>query len=103
MKDIGYKSENGYTGYLYGKSSMSIVNPDGNEVMHTSSRKVNTEEELKKAVDHYPELSRYTVTRIRDDGMFECCRCKKVITYLGNKDYPPFRCDCEGKNDSSNM
>lgn len=54
--DIGYTSNNGYTGYLYGKSSMSIVNPEGEEVMHTGSRKINTEEELIETVEHFPEF-----------------------------------------------
>lgn len=36
--------------------------------------------------------------------LFECSRCKKVITYLGGNAYPPFKCNCEGKkNDSSNL
>jgi len=53
---IEYTSENGYSGKLYGHSSMSIFNADGKEVMHTGSRKPNTFEELKEAVDTYPEF-----------------------------------------------
>lgn len=51
---IVYESENGYTGKLYGESSMSIFDADGNEVMHTGSRTPNTLEELKEVVDGYP-------------------------------------------------
>jgi len=51
---IEYTSENGYSGKLYGESSMSIYNKDGKEVMHTGSRKPNTLEELKEAVDSFP-------------------------------------------------
>lgn len=24
--------------------------------------------------------------------LFECVKCHDVVTYLGGKDYPPFRC-----------
>lgn len=53
-KMIHYKSENGYSGKLYGYSSMAIFDKDGNEVMHTGSRTPNTLEELKEVVDGYP-------------------------------------------------
>lgn len=52
---IHYTSPNGYSGSLYGRSSMSIFDPKGNEVLHTGSRTANTLEELKKNVDSYPE------------------------------------------------
>ena len=54
MIEIEYKSENGYSGKLYGKSSMSIYNPEGDLVLHTGSRKPQTLEELKDAVDGFP-------------------------------------------------
>ena len=54
--DIGYTSENGYTGVMYGKSSFAIYDKDGKEVLHTGSRAFNTEEELKKQVDGFPEF-----------------------------------------------
>lgn len=53
-KVIVYESENGYTGKLYGESSMSIFDADGSEVMHTGSRTPNTLEELKEVVDGFP-------------------------------------------------
>ena len=51
---ITYTSENGYTGKLYGKSSMIILDPEGKEVLHSGFRSINTEEELKKVVDDFP-------------------------------------------------
>lgn len=57
-KVIKYKSDNGYTGVLYGKSSMSIYNPEGKEVFHTGFRKknINSLDALKKHVDTFPEF-----------------------------------------------
>lgn len=43
---IEYKNSLGWRGTLYGKSSMSICDPGGREILHTSSRKINTLEEL---------------------------------------------------------
>jgi hypothetical protein len=54
VMDIRYQSYNGYSGRLYGKSSMSIYNPEGDLVLHTGSRKPQTLEELKDAVDNFP-------------------------------------------------
>lgn len=51
---ITYKSENGYTGMLYGESSMRIIDPYGKEVLHTGFRTIATEEELKEFVDDFP-------------------------------------------------
>lgn len=51
MSRIEYESENGYKGVLYGKSSMSIYDKDGNERLHTGFRNVNTLEELKEVVE----------------------------------------------------
>lgn len=53
---IKYTSDNGYTGVLYGKSSMVIYKPDGTESMHTGSRSINTYEELVKVVDKHPKF-----------------------------------------------
>lgn len=53
---IKYTSGNGYTGVLYGKSSLAIYNPDGTESMHTGSRSINTYEELVRAVDEHPKF-----------------------------------------------
>lgn len=52
---IKYTSENGFTGVLYGKSSLVILK-DNREVLHTGSRKINTREELIKCVDEFPEF-----------------------------------------------
>lgn len=57
-KPIKYKSENGYSGVLYGKSSMAIYNPEGREVFHTGFRRksINSLKELKEHVDTFPEF-----------------------------------------------
>lgn len=51
-----YTSKNGYTGVMYGKSSLVILDENGKEVFHTGSRTCNTYEELIEQVDTYPEL-----------------------------------------------
>lgn len=51
---IKYKSENGYTGMIYGESSMRIIDPYGKEVLHTGFRTISTEAELKEFVDDFP-------------------------------------------------
>lgn len=58
MKTITYESKEGYIGKLYGKSSMVIMHKSGTPYMHTDSRSINTYEELKEAVDNYPEFLR---------------------------------------------
>ena len=54
---IKYTSENGYTGMLYGESSIVIYDPDGNLVFQTGCRTINTETELKAEVDSWPDKS----------------------------------------------
>ena len=51
---IEYTSENGYTGRLYGKSSLSVFDSDGKEVLHTGKRSINTYAELKKQIEGFP-------------------------------------------------
>lgn len=55
-KTIKYTSPNGYTGIMYGLSSMAIFDKDGKEAMHTGFRSMNTKEELKEFVDKFPEF-----------------------------------------------
>lgn len=55
-KRIEYKSENGYTGVLYGERSLSVFREDGKEVFHTGSRGFNTYAELVEAVETFPEF-----------------------------------------------
>ena len=57
-KTITYVNKEGYIGKLYGKSSMVIMHQSGTPYMHTGSRSINTYEELKEAVDSYPEFLR---------------------------------------------
>ena len=53
---IKYTSPNGYTGILYGESSLAVFNPDGTESLHTGRRTIETYEELVKLVDDHPNL-----------------------------------------------
>ena len=55
-KTIKYTSKNGYTGVLYGRSSLAIHNKDGKEVLHTGFRTINTYEELVEEVENFPEF-----------------------------------------------
>ena len=53
---IKYESENGYTGILYGESSLSVFDSNGKERLHTGSRNINTLEELKHVVEAFPDF-----------------------------------------------
>ncbi len=54
---IEYKSErNGYSGVLYGDSSVSIFDPQGNEVLHTGFRSIHAMEKLRATVDKADKL-----------------------------------------------
>ena len=55
---IEYKSENGYTGVLYGWHSFSIKDKRGREVFHTGSRNFDTYERLVEEVEGFPEFSK---------------------------------------------
>ena len=56
MKEIKYTSDNGYTGVIYGRSSLVIYNPDGKVSLHTASRAIDTYDELVELVDRHPEV-----------------------------------------------
>ena len=51
-----YTSKNGYTGVMYGESSLVILDENGKEVFHTGSRTFNTYEKLVEQTDTYQEL-----------------------------------------------
>ena len=54
---IEYESNNGYTGRMYGKSSLAIYETaSGKEVFHTGFRRCNNLEELQKQVEEFPKL-----------------------------------------------
>ena len=55
MTTIRVSHPNGYSGVLYGESSMSIYY-DGREVLHTGFRSINTKEELYKRLEEMPEF-----------------------------------------------
>lgn len=48
--------ETGYMGVMYGKSSLSVFDKNGKEVMHTGSRNINTYNELVYFVDTFDEF-----------------------------------------------
>lgn len=52
---IKVEHENGYTGTLYGRSSLSIYK-EGREVLHTGSRNISTEKELYELLDRFPKM-----------------------------------------------
>lgn len=58
MGRIEYTSANGFRGVLYGRSSMIVFAPEGNEVFHTGFRAFDTREELIEFVDEMPEFLR---------------------------------------------
>lgn len=47
----------GYTGRMYGATSLSIQDKEGNEVFHTGFRNVHTYDELKETVDNFEDLA----------------------------------------------
>ena len=51
---IKVEHPNGYMGILYGKSSMTIYDKDGHEILHTGLRNPNTEEELYEVLEDMP-------------------------------------------------
>lgn len=56
VKDfVEYKHPNGYSARLYGDSSMCIYF-SGKEILYTGSRNVNTETEVMKMLEDYPNL-----------------------------------------------
>lgn len=67
METIKYTSPNGYSGVLYGESSLAIYRPDGTESLHTGRRSINTYEELVRLVDEHPEFERILANIDLDD------------------------------------
>lgn len=51
-----YKSKNGYTGRIYGKSALSVYDENGVEVLHTYDRNIETLDELKELVEDIPNF-----------------------------------------------
>ena len=52
-KQIIYEDPSGYTGVLFGRSSLIIFGPDGRERVHSGSCYLKTLEELKDVVKIY--------------------------------------------------
>lgn len=53
---IMVEHENGYYGFLYGKSSMSIFK-DNKEVLHAGFRNINTPDELYEILSEMPSFT----------------------------------------------
>lgn len=51
-----YTASNGYTGHMYGKSSLAIYNKQGRMVFHTGFRTPNTFNELKEHTDTFDDF-----------------------------------------------
>ena len=68
-KKVEYKHPNGYSAILYGQSSMSIYY-QGKQVSHTGFRNVNTEIEVLKLLEEYPEFVEKLKTAI-DNGLLD--------------------------------
>lgn len=56
VSGIKVSHPNGYSGILYGESSMVIFDKDGHEVMHTGFRTPQTEEELYELLEGMPKF-----------------------------------------------
>ena len=57
-KTVTYKSDvSGYTGVMYGRSSLIIKDPSGREVMHTGRRAGHTLDWLMDVTDNYIAFS----------------------------------------------
>jgi len=56
MSEIQYKSSNGYSGTLFGKSSLIVYDLESVICFHTGSRKINTYEELVDFIEGYPDF-----------------------------------------------
>lgn len=53
---LRYRSDNGYTGVLRTGRSLSIYDPSGMEVLHTSSPAFRNYDELVEHVDNFPHF-----------------------------------------------
>lgn len=63
---IRITSRNGYTGVLSGESTLAIYDSRGNEVMHTGSRTINSEKELRRFVNGFPKHVKQLLAIIDD-------------------------------------
>lgn len=58
---------NGYSGMLYGESSMVIYDENGHECLHTGSRNVQTETELYELLEGMPKFVEIMADIVLDD------------------------------------
>ena len=72
---IEYKSNNGYTGRMYGESSLSIFETEsGKEVFHTGFRNCNNLDDLQELVDGFPTFMRLLNEHLYADVIIEADR-----------------------------
>lgn len=51
---IKYQSKNGYTGMLYGESSLKVLNHKGETVLNSANSQIKNMPELIEFVDDFP-------------------------------------------------
>ena len=71
MTEIKVTHPNGYTGVLYGESSLSIFDLEGKECMHTGFRNANTEKELYELLEDYPDFINMLAEMVANDDFDE--------------------------------
>lgn len=81
---IQIKHSNGYTGRLFGTSSLSIYDAEEHIVLYTEKRTINTYAELYQLLEEAPDLFKQKEEKTRYRYSRECLKCKKFF-------------DCKGK------
>lgn len=61
---------NGYSGILYGKSSLAIYDDHGIEIIHTGYRTINTEKELYDVLEKFPEVLKEFLKKMDHDLLY---------------------------------
>lgn len=61
---------NGYSGILYGKSSLAIYDDHGIELIHTGYRTINTEKELYDFLEKLPEMLKEFLKKMNHDLLY---------------------------------
>ena len=67
---IKVRHPNGYSGILYGKSSLAIYDNHGIEVIHTGYRTINTEKELYDVLEKFPEIMKEFLKKMDHDLLY---------------------------------
>ena len=67
---IKVRHPNGYSGILYGKSSLEIYDDHGIEIIHTGYRTINTEKELYDVLEKVPEMMKEFLKKMNHDLLY---------------------------------